>query len=56
MMDCKRALEEAQGDMDKAVEILRKKGIAKAETRVDRSAVTGLGGALRLPLMANPPR
>jgi elongation factor Ts len=42
MMDCKRALEEAQGDMDKAVEILRKKGIAKAETRVDRSASQGL--------------
>jgi elongation factor Ts len=42
MMDCKKALEEAQGDMDKAVEILRKKGIAKAETRVDRSASQGL--------------
>ena len=42
MMDCKKALEEAQGDMDKAVEILRKKGIAKAETRMDRSASQGL--------------
>ena len=42
MMDCKRALEEAGGDMDKAVEILRKKGIAKAEKRAGRSAAQGL--------------
>lgn len=42
MMDCKAALEEAQGDMDKAVEILRKKGIAKAETRGGRTASQGL--------------
>lgn len=40
--DCKAALEEAQGDMDKAVEILRKKGIAKAETRGGRTASQGL--------------
>src|SRR6478736_4029049 len=42
MMDCKRALEEAGGDMDKAAEILRKKGIAKAETRGGRTASQGL--------------
>ncbi|MFN8654416.1 MAG: translation elongation factor Ts [Gemmatimonadales bacterium] len=42
MMDCKAALEEAQGDMDKAVEILRKKGIAKADKRGERSASQGL--------------
>ncbi len=42
MMDCKAALEEAEGDMDKAVEILRRKGIAKAETRGGRSASQGL--------------
>jgi elongation factor Ts len=42
MMDCKRALEEAGGDMDRAVEILRKKGIAKAEKRVGRVASQGL--------------
>lgn len=42
MMDCKAALDEAQGDMDQAVEILRKKGIAKAETRGGRSASQGL--------------
>ena len=40
--DCKAALEEAQGDMDKAVELLRKKGIAKAETRGGRTASQGL--------------
>lgn len=42
IMDCKAALEEARGDMDKAVEILRKKGIAKAEKRSGRSASQGL--------------
>jgi elongation factor Ts len=42
MMDCKRALEEAGGDMDKAVEILRKKGIANADKRAGRSAAQGL--------------
>ena len=42
MMDCKRALEEAGGDMDKAAEILRKKGIAKAEKRAGRTASQGL--------------
>ncbi len=42
MMDCKAALQEANGDLDKAGEILRKKGIAKAEKRSDRSASQGL--------------
>jgi elongation factor Ts len=42
MMDCKKALEEAGGDMDKAGEILRKKGIAKAEKRAGRTASQGL--------------
>ena len=42
MMDCKRALEEAGGEMDKASEILRKKGIAKAEKRAGRVATQGL--------------
>ncbi len=45
MMDCKRALEETAGDMDKAVELLRKKGIAKAEKRVGRTAREGLIGS-----------
>src|SRR3954465_8362733 len=42
MMDCKRALEEAGGDMEKASEILRKKGIAKAEKRSGKTASQGL--------------
>ncbi len=42
MMDCKAALQEADGDMEKAIEILRKKGMAKADKRSDRSASQGL--------------
>ncbi len=42
MMDCKRALEESAGDMDKAAELLRKKGIAKAEKRAGKVASQGL--------------
>ena len=41
MMDCKKALQEANGDFDKAVEILRKKGIAKAAKKADRVASEG---------------
>jgi elongation factor Ts len=44
MMDCKKALEETNGDMDAAVEYLRKKGIAKAEKRSDRSTSEGIVG------------
>lgn len=42
MMDCKAALEEAGGDVDKAVEILRKKGIAKAAKKSSREASEGI--------------
>jgi elongation factor Ts len=42
MMDCKKALEEAAGDMEKAAELLRARGIAKAEKRAGRSAAQGL--------------
>lgn len=42
MMDCKRALEEAGGDMEKATDLLRAKGIAKAEKRAGRSTSQGL--------------
>ena len=42
MMDCKRALEESAGDMEKASEILRRKGIAKAEKRTGKNASQGL--------------
>ncbi|MGH7712522.1 MAG: translation elongation factor Ts, partial [Gemmatimonadaceae bacterium] len=39
--DCKNALEEASGDLDQAIEILRKKGIAKADKRSGRTASEG---------------
>src|SRR5215210_8516742 len=42
MMDCKRALEEAGGEMQRAAEILRKKGIAKAEKRSGKGASQGV--------------
>jgi elongation factor Ts len=41
MMDCKKALVEANGDEEKAVEILRKKGLAKAAKKADRNAAEG---------------
>jgi elongation factor Ts len=41
MMDCKSALVEAEGDVEKASEILRKKGIAKATKKADRAANEG---------------
>ena len=41
MMDCKKALEEANGDFDKAMEIIRKKGQAVAAKRSDREASEG---------------
>jgi elongation factor Ts len=41
MMDCKSALVEAEGDLDKASDILRKKGIAKATKKADRAANEG---------------
>jgi len=42
MMDCKNALEEAGGDLDKAVVLLRERGIAKAAKRVGRETSNGL--------------
>ena len=44
MMDCKKALEETAGDIDKAVEYLRKTGAAKAEKRAGRSTSEGVIG------------
>jgi len=44
MMECKRALEEAGGDMERAIDILRKQGAAKAEKRVGKEAREGLIG------------
>tara|TARA_B100001123_G_scaffold75671_1_gene85396 strand:+ start:731 stop:1345 length:615 start_codon:yes stop_codon:yes gene_type:complete len=42
MMDCKKALVETDGDIDKAVDFLRKSGIAKAEKKGERTAKEGL--------------
>jgi elongation factor Ts len=42
MMDCKKALKESGGDMDKAIEFLRKKGQKVSEKRADREADQGL--------------
>ena len=41
MMDCKKALVEAEGDFDKAVENLRKKGQKVAANRADRDSAEG---------------
>lgn len=42
MMDCKRALEASEGDFEKAIEYLRKKGIAKGEARTGRALGQGV--------------
>ncbi|MCD8323452.1 MAG: translation elongation factor Ts [Clostridiales bacterium] len=42
MMDCKKALTETDGDMDKAVEVLREKGLAKAVKKAGRIAAEGI--------------
>ena len=42
MMDCKRALVESDGDLENAIELLRTRGIAKAEDRAHRAAKEGL--------------
>ncbi|AZT90815.1 translation elongation factor Ts [Caldicellulosiruptor changbaiensis] len=42
MMDCKKALEDANGDMEKAIELLRERGLAKAAKRASRVAAEGI--------------
>ncbi len=42
MMDCKKALQDSSGDMEKAVDLLRQKGLAKAMKRAGREAADGL--------------
>lgn len=42
MMDCKKALQDTSGDMEKAVDLLRQKGLAKAMKRAGREASDGL--------------
>lgn len=41
-MECKKALEESGGDIEKAIEILRKKGFARAKEKMDRETGEGL--------------
>lgn len=42
MLDCKKALVEANGDMEKAIEVLREKGLAKAAKKAGRIAAEGI--------------
>ncbi len=42
MMDCKKALQDTNGDMDKALDLLRQKGLAKAMKRAGREATEGM--------------
>lgn len=46
MLDCKKALEECQGDIEKAIDWLREKGISKAAKKADRIAAEGLASVL----------
>ncbi|MBP1709631.1 MAG: tsf [Deltaproteobacteria bacterium] len=45
IMDCKRALEEAQGNFDKAIDLLREKGLKTSQKKATRSAKDGLVSA-----------
>lgn len=46
MMDCKRALESSNNDVEKAIDWLREKGIAKAQAKASRIAAEGLAGVV----------
>ena len=45
MMDCKKALQATDGDMDAAIDWLREKGLAKAAKKADRIAAEGVANA-----------
>jgi len=45
VMDCKVALQEAEGDLEKAIEVLKKKGLAAAARKADRATTEGLIGS-----------
>ncbi len=45
MMDCKKALQEAEGNMEKALEVLRQRGLAAAQKKSTRSASEGIIGS-----------
>ncbi len=42
MMDCKKALQQTDGDMEKAIDFLREKGMASASKKADRIAAEGI--------------
>ena len=42
IMDCKRALEQTEGDVEKAIQLLKQQGLAKAEKKTGRDASQGL--------------
>ena len=48
MMDCKKALVETDGDMDKAVEWLREKGLAASQKKAGRIAAEGMPSSPRI--------
>ena len=54
MMDCKKALNEVDGDMDKAVEFLREKGLAAAAKKASRIAAEGISSNTCFPMTRNP--
>jgi elongation factor Ts len=45
MMECKKALEESNGDIEKAITVLRKKGHARAQKKMERQAKEGIIGS-----------
>ena len=47
MMDCKRALTDADGDSERAIELLRERGLAKAGKRAGRATSEGVIGIAR---------
>lgn len=49
MMDCKKALGEAEGDMERAIDILREKGLSQAAKKSSRVAAEGLVGSIVAP-------
>ena len=48
MMECKKALQEANGDVEAAKDVLRKKGLVKAEKKADRATSEGMIGIKKL--------
>src|SRR4026208_1592158 len=52
-MDCKRALEETGGDLDKAVALLRERGVAAAAKKAGRAARAGAGGKVGVLIEVN---